>query len=103
MGRERSHRFGQSIAQILSSAVTRQVHEDDEASGPSTSVAVTDRPPFPMNRCPSQCPGTNPSFASAGLSRIMTMSGKRLVRCSFQTTRPATCPSAAQGSCRNHG
>jgi hypothetical protein len=34
MGRQPSHRFGQSIAQILSSTVTGQVYEDDEARGP---------------------------------------------------------------------
>jgi hypothetical protein len=34
VGWEWSHGFGQSIAQIISSAVTGQVHEDDEACGP---------------------------------------------------------------------
>jgi hypothetical protein len=34
MSREWSHGFGQSITQVLSSAIPCQVHEDDEASGP---------------------------------------------------------------------
>jgi len=34
MGRERAHRFCQPVAQILSTAVSREMHEDDEARGP---------------------------------------------------------------------
>jgi hypothetical protein len=34
MGREDAHRFCQPVAQILSTAVSCQMHEDDKASGP---------------------------------------------------------------------
>lgn len=50
----------------------------------STNVPIAERLPFPMIESPSLCPGTSLLVTSAGLSRIMTMSGKRLVRCSFR-------------------
>jgi hypothetical protein len=76
MGRERAHRFCQPVAQILSTAVACQIHEDDEARVVRpTSVAMAERLPVPMNKAPSQSPDTDLPITSAGLSRDMTMSG----------------------------
>lgn len=49
-----AYRFSKPVAQILSIAIPCQVHEDDETHVRSTSVAMAERPPFPIIKSPSQ-------------------------------------------------
>lgn len=84
MDRKAAHRFCQPVAQILPPRLPARCTSTMKRVVSSTSVAMAERLPFPMITSPSQCPGTDLPTTSAGLSRILTMSGKRLVRCSFR-------------------